>query len=90
MVGLDKDLAQFLPKEIQDIKEKKRKTVAFYGKGGIGKSTIACNITASLSQMGEKVMQVGCHPKQDSISMLCHGMKPTILHTMLERGGERD
>lgn len=86
MVELDKDLAQFLPKEIQGIKEKKRKTVAFYGKGGIGKSTTSCNVSASLSEMGERVMQVGCDPKRDSISMLCHGMKPTILHTMMERG----
>ncbi|GAB6163911.1 nitrogenase iron protein [Desulfothermus naphthae] len=39
--------------------------IAFYGKGGIGKSTIASNISAALSQDGFKVMMIGCDPKSD-------------------------
>ncbi|MBJ6727978.1 nitrogenase iron protein, partial [Geomonas sp. Red875] len=36
---------------------KKVKTIAIYGKGGIGKSTTTSNITAALSVLGLKVMQ---------------------------------
>lgn len=40
--------------------------IAFYGKGGIGKSTVASNI-AYLSRMkGRRVLQIGCDPKHDS------------------------
>ena len=38
---------------------------AIYGKGGIGKSTIACNISAALAEKGLTVMQIGCDPKAD-------------------------
>jgi nitrogenase iron protein NifH len=55
--------------------------IALYGKGGIGKSTIACNIAVALSDMGRKVMQVGASPKGDSTSFLRGGeiLEPTIL-----------
>jgi Nitrogenase subunit NifH (ATPase) len=57
--------------------------VAIYGKGGIGKSTTASNITAALSEMGMKVMQIGCDPKADSTKFLLKGEKvPTILETI--------
>ncbi len=60
--------------------------IAIYGKGGIGKSTTSCNITAALCDMGLKVMQIGCDPKSDSTRMLLNGKKyPTVLETM--RGG---
>ena len=42
------------------------KKIAFYGKGGIGKSTTASNVSAALSLMGKKVCQIGCDPKNDS------------------------
>ncbi len=73
----------FIPKEVQESPvSKDRKTIAIYGKAGIGKSTTSCNLSAAAAQLGEKVMQVGCDPKRDSIAMLCGGMKPTILHEM--------
>src|SRR3989304_3540622 len=54
--------------------------IAVYGKGGIGKSTTSSNVSAALSHMGQKVFQVGCDPKHDSIVTLCGGgLKPTIL-----------
>jgi len=59
--------------------EHKVRKVALYGKGGIGKSTIAANISAALSHMGERVMQIGCDPKRDSISTLCGRLMPTLL-----------
>ena len=42
------------------------KKIAFYGKGGIGKSTTAANVSAALSTAGHKVCQIGCDPKNDS------------------------
>ena len=79
----DKIAEEFIPKEVKEIPvTEKRKTIAIYGKAGIGKSTTSCNLSAAAAQMGEKVMQVGCDPKRDSIALLCGGMKPTILHEM--------
>ncbi|MCL2143495.1 MAG: AAA family ATPase [Methanomassiliicoccaceae archaeon] len=49
------------------------KRIAVYGKGGIGKSTISSNLTAALSEMGKKVMQIGCDPKHDSTRLLTKG-----------------
>ena len=43
--------------------------IAIYGKGGIGKSTTTQNLTAALSTMGKKIMQIGCDPKADSVKM---------------------
>lgn len=44
--------------------------IAFFGKGGIGKSTIASNITAALALKGRRVLHVGCDPKMDSTLLL--------------------
>jgi nitrogenase iron protein NifH len=56
-----------------------KKQIAVYGKAGIGKSTVSSNISAALSQMGERVMQVGCDPKRDSIATLCGQLMPTLM-----------
>jgi len=66
------------------MKENTIRKVAMYGKGGVGKSTVCSNVSAALSQMGEKVMQVGCDPKRDSISTLCGKLMPTILDKTAE------
>ncbi len=56
------------------------KKIAFYGKGGIGKSTTASNVSAALSLMGKKVCQIGCDPKNDSTRLLLgHICKDTVL-----------
>lgn len=47
--------------------------IAIYGKGGIGKSTIASNLTAALSLEGAKPVQIGCDPKADSVNTLMNG-----------------
>ncbi len=66
--------------------QKKVKTIAIYGKGGIGKSTTTSNITAALSVLGLKVMQIGCDPKSDSTTTLRGGgYIPTILDTLREK-----
>lgn len=61
---------------------KSRRMIAVYGKAGIGKSTVSANVSAALSEMGEKVMQVGCDPKRDSIATLCGKLMPTLMEQM--------
>ena len=61
--------------------------IAVYGKGGIGKSTTSANITAAMTEMGLKVMQIGCDPKSDSTRLLLGGRScPTVLETLRDRG----
>ena len=40
--------------------------LAVYGKGGIGKSTIASNMSYAFAVNGKKVVHIGCDPKCDS------------------------
>ena len=47
-----------------------QKKIAFYGKGGIGKSTTAANVSAALAEKGHQVCQIGCDPKNDSTRLL--------------------
>jgi nitrogenase iron protein NifH len=54
--------------------------LVFYGKGGIGKSTISANVAALLARAGKRVLHVGCDPKHDSTVALMGGeMIPTVL-----------
>ena len=39
--------------------------IAFYGKGGIGKSTTSQNTLAALAEMGHRILIVGCDPKAE-------------------------
>ncbi|OPY59832.1 MAG: Nitrogenase iron protein 1 [Pelotomaculum sp. PtaU1.Bin065] len=66
---------------------KKRRQIAIYGKGGIGKSTITQNLTAALAGKGRIVMQIGCDPKADSTRMLIGGKRQqTVLDTLRQYG----
>ena len=59
--------------------------IAIYGKGGIGKSTVASNLSVAFAEKGLKVMQIGCDPKRDSTRNLTGGeMIPTVLDTYRE------
>ena len=44
--------------------------IAFYGKGGIGKSTTSQNVAAALADEGKRLLVVGCDPKADCTSLL--------------------
>ncbi|MBQ1465958.1 MAG: AAA family ATPase, partial [Eubacteriaceae bacterium] len=60
--------------------------IAIYGKGGIGKSTVVSNMSASLAAEGLTVMQIGCDPKSDSTRTLMGGVRiPTVLETMRDK-----
>ena len=68
--------------------ERAIRQIALYGKGGVGKSTVASNISVALAQDGLKVMQVGCSPKSDSVTYL-NGGKPletTVLDMTRDKG----
>ncbi len=61
--------------------------IAFYGKGGIGKSTITGSLSAALSMLGFKVMQIGCDPKADSTVNLTNGRAVTPVMAFLQEHG---
>ncbi|NJK61273.1 MAG: nitrogenase iron protein [Synechococcaceae cyanobacterium SM2_3_1] len=65
--------------------------IAFYGKGGIGKSTTSQNTIAGLSELGVRVMIVGCDPKADSTRLMLHSKaQTTVLHLAADRGSVED
>ncbi|NES95342.1 MAG: nitrogenase iron protein, partial [Desertifilum sp. SIO1I2] len=65
--------------------------IAFYGKGGIGKSTTSQNTLAGLADLGQRIMIVGCDPKADSTRLMLHSKaQTTILHLAAERGAVED
>lgn len=55
---------------------------AFYGKGGIGKSTISASTSFALARRGQRVLHVGCDPKHDSSLVLLED--PAELKTVVE------
>ncbi len=65
--------------------------IAFYGKGGIGKSTTSQNTVAALSESGKKVMIVGCDPKADSTRLILHAKaQATIMELAAQAGSVED
>lgn len=48
----------------------KARHIAFYGKGGVGKSTIATTVSAALAEKGLRVILIGCDPRNDSTRLL--------------------
>ena len=60
----------------------KAKVFAVYGKGGIGKSTTSSNLSAAFSQLGKRVLQIGCDPKHDSTFTLTKRLVPTVIDAL--------
>jgi nitrogenase iron protein NifH len=65
--------------------------IAFYGKGGIGKSTTSQNTLAALAELGQKILIVGCDPKADSTRLILHAKaQDTVLGMAAEIGAVED
>jgi nitrogenase iron protein NifH len=65
--------------------------LAFYGKGGIGKSTTQQNTAAAMAHYyGQKIFIHGCDPKADSTRLILGG-KPqeTLMDVLREQGAEK-
>jgi nitrogenase iron protein NifH len=79
--------------EVTQIKETcmSLRQIAFYGKGGIGKSTTSQNTLAALAEMGNRILIVGCDPKADSTRLILHAKaQDTILSLAAEQGSVED
>lgn len=64
--------------------------IVIFGKGGIGKSTFATNVSASLAAAGNRVLHVGCDPKHDSTVALLDGrMIDAVVDTITRLDGVR-
>jgi nitrogenase iron protein NifH len=69
----------------------KLRQIAFYGKGGIGKSTTSQNTLAALADMDQKILIVGCDPKADSTRLILHAKaQDTVLSLAAEAGSVED
>jgi nitrogenase iron protein NifH len=65
--------------------------IAFYGKGGIGKSTTSQNTLAALVDLGQKILIVGCDPKADSTRLILNAKaQDTVLHLAAAQGSVED
>jgi chlorophyllide reductase iron protein subunit X len=63
----------------------KNSTVAFYGKGGAGKSFLTSMVARTLTERDNRVLQMGCDPKHDSVITHFGGaFIPTVLGTWAE------
>ena len=62
------------------------RTIAIYGKGGIGKSFTTTNLSATFAMMNKRVLQLGCDPKHDSTTSLFGGISlPTVTDVFAEK-----
>ncbi len=62
------------------------RVIAFYGKGGIGKTTVASSMSELFAESGKRVLQIGCDPKHDSCYKLVpRGSVRTVMGVLQER-----
>lgn len=60
-----------------------RLRLAVYGKGGIGKSFVAANLSATLAR-STRVIHIGCDPKGDSTRNLLPAVPPVALDRLID------
>ena len=69
----------------------KLRQIAFYGKGGIGKSTTSQNTLAALVELDQRILIVGCDPKADSTRLILNAKaQDTVLHLAAQEGSVED
>jgi hypothetical protein len=81
-LGIVRNLERSLPWQLRQI--------AFYGKGGIGKSTTSQNTLAALAEMGQKILIVGCDPKADSTRLILHAKAQNSVLSLAAEAGIED
>jgi nitrogenase iron protein NifH len=64
------------------------KQIALYGKGSIGKSTVATHVSYALANRGHRIFLMGCDPMGDSTRNLLHGYTKPILDVLTENDFE--
>jgi chlorophyllide a reductase subunit X len=80
--ALRQEAASELPPVVTTAPTKATQIIAIYGKGGIGKSFTLANLSYMMTQMGKRVLLIGCDPKSDTTSLLFGGRAcPTIIET---------
>lgn len=62
--------------------------IAIYGKGGVGKTTIAANLAAAAAVGGRRVLLIGCGPTADSSHLLIGEKIPVTLQAFLQQGAD--
>jgi chlorophyllide a reductase subunit X len=67
------------------------RTIAIYGKGGIGKSFTTTNLSATFALMNKRVLQLGCDPKHDSTTSLFGGISlPTVTEVFADKNARNE
>jgi chlorophyllide a reductase subunit X len=67
------------------------RTIAIYGKGGIGKSFTTTNLSATFAMMNKRVLQLGCDPKHDSTTSLFGGISlPTVTEVFADKNARNE
>lgn len=63
------------------------RAIAFYGKGGSGKTTVATSLSVLLARQGEKVLLLGCDPKHDTAyALVPHNQRATLVEMLQKQG----
>jgi nitrogenase iron protein NifH len=57
--------------------------IVVYGKGGVGKSTIASSLSAAYARRGLRVLHIGCDPKQDSTLRIAGGKVKSVMEASM-------
>lgn len=67
------------------------RSIAVYGKGGIGKSFTTTNLSATFALLNKRVLQLGCDPKHDSTTSLFGGISlPTVTDLFAEKNARNE